>query len=342
MPNTAHKSATSVTLAPLQEKSPFEAFVQQYWKHGAALAGAISVAIVILHLRSEASRAERAGSWDAVATRTTVDPFTRALQAEAATWDSLAQELRGREAGPWARLLQAKRLVEDRKFDEARAALAAFKTDYAQHPLLTDALRWSDDDKGESLVACIERRLAERAQWEALQPGLFANPLPEAGDPRVVLKTSKGEVVIALYPSRAPQHVSKFLELVDAKYFDGMAFHAVAAGQSASVGDPNTKAEDLTQWGQGGREIVLPFETSGLHHFEGALSAEQGEGAEESLGGRISLIVADNLLEDDTRVVFGTVESGLDVARQIAAAETDPASPARPKEPIRVLSASRQ
>lgn len=341
MPNTAHKSATSVTLAPLQEKSPFEAFVQQYWKHGAAVVVAISIGVVILHQRSQASRAKRAESWDVVATRATVDPFTRALQADAATWDSLALELKGRDAGPWARLLQTKRLVEDRKYDEARAALAALRADYPKHPLLTDALRWSNDDKGASLVESIEQRLAERAQWESARAELFANPPPEAGAPRVSLKTSKGDVVIALYPARAPQHVAKFLELVDSKYFDGLAFHAVAAGQSASLGDPTTKAEDMALWGQGGQDITLPYEETGLHHFAGAISAEEGLKPKESLGGRFSLVVADSLLEDDTRVVFGTIESGLDIARQIAAAETDPNAPSRPKEAVRVLSAAR-
>lgn len=342
MPNTAHKSATSVTLAPLQEKSPFEAFVQQYWKHAAVLAVAISAGVVILHLRSKASRAERSESWDTVASRATVDPFTRALQADVATWDSLAQELRGRPAGPWARLLQAKRLVEDRKYDEARAAIAALKADYPQHPLLADSLRWSEDDSGASLVSTIESRLAQRSEWEATRSELFANPPADPAAPRVAFKTSKGDLVVALYPSKAPQHVAKFLELVDANYYDGMAFHAVAAGQSASLGDPNTKSEDLTLWGQGGKDLVLPFESSGLHHFEGALSAEDGANPKESLGGRFSFIVGDSLLEDDTRVVFGTIESGLDIARQIAAAETDPSSPSRPATAIRVLSAARQ
>lgn len=342
MANTAHKSATSVTLAPLQEKSQFELFVQRYWKHAAIAAVAVAGVVVALHQRSQAARLERAESWDALVSRATVDPFSRALQADVATWDSLAQELKGRDAGPWTRLFQAQKLVEDRKYDEARAAIAQLRADYPQHPLVVDSLTWSEDDKGASLLATIERRLSEREAWEGAHSTLFANPKPEPTDPRVVFNTSKGEIVVALYQSKAPQHVAKFLELVDAKHFDGMAFHAVAAGQSASVGDPNTKTEDTSVWGQGGLDVVLPFETSGLHHFEGALSAEEGSNPKESLGSRFSFIVADNLLEDDTRVVFGTIESGLDVARQIAAAETDPSAPGRPKEPIRVVSAQRR
>ncbi len=342
MANTAHKSATSVTLAPLQEKSQFELFVQQYWRHAAVAAIAVAGAVVVLHQRSQAERLERAKSWDALVARTTVDPFTRELQADDATWSALALELKGKDSGPWARLFQAKKLLDERKYDEARAAIGQLRAEYPQHPLVVDSLRWSDDDKGASLLQTIEQRLSQRGAWEGARPELFGHPKPDASDPRIVFKTSKGDIEVALYQSKAPQHVAKFLELVAAQYFDGMAFHGVAAGQSASIGDPNTKSDDTSTWGQGGRDIVLPFETSGLHHFEGALSAEEGANPKESLGSRFSFIVADSLLEDDSRVVFGSIQSGLDVARQIAAAETDPSAPGRPKEPIRILSAQRQ
>lgn len=342
MANTAHKSATSVTLAPLQEKSQFELLVQQYWKHAAAVTVVGAIAVVVLHQRSQATKAERQESWNTVVSRATLDPFTRALKADPSTWNELATTLKGRDAGPWARLMQAKQLVDDRKYDEAKAALAQLRTDYPGHPLLQSDWRWSEDDKGGSLIDVIEKRLAERAAWETSKANLFANPPPESSDPRVVFKTTKGDFTVAVYTSNAPQHAAKFLELVDAKHFDGMAVHEVAAGQSIDLGDPNTKGEDTATWGQGGRDIVLPTETTGLHHFAGALSALAGAEPKQSLPSRVSILVSDNLFQDDTRVVFGVVESGLDIARQIAAAETDPSVPRRPKDAIRILSAARQ
>jgi hypothetical protein len=76
MANTAHKSATSVTLAPLQEKSQFELLVQQYWKHAAAVTVVGAIAVVVLHQRSQATKAERQESWNTVVSRATLDPFT--------------------------------------------------------------------------------------------------------------------------------------------------------------------------------------------------------------------------------------------------------------------------
>ncbi|CAB1056800.1 Peptidyl-prolyl cis-trans isomerase PpiB (EC [Olavius sp. associated proteobacterium Delta 1] len=46
-------------------------------------------------------------------------------------------------------------------------------------------------------------------------------------NPKVVLETSKGKIVLELYPDNAPETVKNFLNYVDAKFYDGMIFHRV-------------------------------------------------------------------------------------------------------------------
>jgi cyclophilin family peptidyl-prolyl cis-trans isomerase len=46
-------------------------------------------------------------------------------------------------------------------------------------------------------------------------------------NPKVVLETSKGKIVLELYPDNAPETVKNFLSYVDAKYYDGTIFHRV-------------------------------------------------------------------------------------------------------------------
>ena len=46
-------------------------------------------------------------------------------------------------------------------------------------------------------------------------------------DPLVELDTSKGKIVLALYPQKAPETVKNFLGYVDAKFYDGTIFHRV-------------------------------------------------------------------------------------------------------------------
>ena len=51
-----------------------------------------------------------------------------------------------------------------------------------------------------------------------------------ADEPRVRLETSMGDIVLALFPDRAPATVDNFLRLVDDDFYDGLIFHRVVAG----------------------------------------------------------------------------------------------------------------
>jgi peptidyl-prolyl cis-trans isomerase B (cyclophilin B) len=48
-----------------------------------------------------------------------------------------------------------------------------------------------------------------------------------SGPPAVVVTTSKGRIVIDLYPEQAPATVANFLKYVDAKFYDNTVFHRV-------------------------------------------------------------------------------------------------------------------
>jgi cyclophilin family peptidyl-prolyl cis-trans isomerase len=47
------------------------------------------------------------------------------------------------------------------------------------------------------------------------------------GNPKVLLDTSQGKIVLELYPDKAPETVKNFLSYIDAKYYDGLIFHRV-------------------------------------------------------------------------------------------------------------------
>ncbi len=49
----------------------------------------------------------------------------------------------------------------------------------------------------------------------------------EAENPRVVLDTSEGKIVLELYMEKAHDTVQNFLGYIDAKFFDGTIFHRV-------------------------------------------------------------------------------------------------------------------
>ncbi len=79
----------------------------------------------------------------------------------------------------------------------------------------------------------IEQPAAPAPETEP-EPQARAEPEPAppapAGPPRVRMSTDQGDLVLELYPDRAPQTVENFLEYVDANFYDGTIFHRVIPG----------------------------------------------------------------------------------------------------------------
>ena len=49
-------------------------------------------------------------------------------------------------------------------------------------------------------------------------------------NPQVVMETSKGDIVLELYPDKAPLTVKNFLDYIDAGFYSGTVFHRVIPG----------------------------------------------------------------------------------------------------------------
>lgn len=332
MANPTHKSATSVTLAPLAEKSTFALFVSKYWIHGLGLFLAIAGYVIYRHQAETTRQAARDKSWEAVDSRTDLAGFPRIPTAPPEVMASLATELKGTDAGPWSRWLEANALLGERKFDEAKAALDALRTEYPEHPLVKQV--WAVDGTSESLVAAWTSGIAARKAWEEQHPSLFANPQPAADAPKVRLKTELGDIEVTLYRDRAPEHVQNFLDLAASGYYSGTKLYRIDSQMGVDGGDPLTREDDLAKWGTGGGDKVLQFKETGLYHFKGVLTAAAGTARKESLGSRFSILTEDRHDLDGQRVVFGVVTGGMDIVRQLANAAQASDGSGRPEKPV--------
>jgi cyclophilin family peptidyl-prolyl cis-trans isomerase len=52
-------------------------------------------------------------------------------------------------------------------------------------------------------------------------------PVAAVDNPKVILDTTKGQIIIELYPDKAPETVKNFLAYVDAGFYNGTIFHRV-------------------------------------------------------------------------------------------------------------------
>ena len=137
-------------------------------------------------------------------------------------------------------------------------------------------------------------------------------------NPRVLLKTDRGDILLELFEDQAPNTVANFISLVDSGFYDGTAFHRVIPAFMAQGGDPNSKDNDPGNDGRGGPPYTIACECDQPDtrmHFAGSLSMAH---AGKDTGGSqffITHLPTDHLNGQHT--VFGRVIDGLPVARDL-------------------------
>jgi cyclophilin family peptidyl-prolyl cis-trans isomerase len=140
--------------------------------------------------------------------------------------------------------------------------------------------------------------------------------------PRVLLKTSQGDVIVELFENEAPNTVANFLALVEQGFYNGLVFHRVLPGSMAQGGDPNGN-------GSGGPGYCIPAEfTRAEHrlHFRGSLAMGRSE-SPDSAGSQFYLMFAPKPSWDGKYTVFGRMLQGFEVLAKLQ--RIDPSRPAR-------------
>jgi cyclophilin family peptidyl-prolyl cis-trans isomerase/predicted DsbA family dithiol-disulfide isomerase len=125
--------------------------------------------------------------------------------------------------------------------------------------------------------------------------------------------TDKGNIVVELDPSAAPQTVNNFIYLANNGFYDGLTFHRVEPGFVIQGGDP-------AGTGGGGPGYNVPPEIK-LPHVDGAIAmARQGgdPATTPSSGSQFYITVGAQDFLNDNYTAFGRTTSGLEVVRAIA------------------------
>jgi cyclophilin family peptidyl-prolyl cis-trans isomerase len=88
----------------------------------------------------------------------------------------------------------------------------------------------------------------------------------------VVMKTTKGTIKFKFYTNDAPSTAKRFAELVQAKFYNGLAFHRVVPGFVVQAGDPKSKNKNDATVGTGGSGQKLKAEFNGRKHVRGTVA----------------------------------------------------------------------
>ena len=124
-----------------------------------------------------------------------------------------------------------------------------------------------------------------------------------------------------LYPEKAPQSVTNFVELCEHNYYDGLIFHRVIPGFMIQGGCP-----EGTGMGGPGYCIKGEFFYNGvkneLKHKRGVLSMARAQ-SPNSAGSQFFVMHADARHLDGQYAAFGKVTAGLEVVDAIAGVKTN-------------------
>jgi cyclophilin family peptidyl-prolyl cis-trans isomerase len=177
--------------------------------------------------------------------------------------------------------------------------------------------------------------LAAFALLAAVAPGTKAHP-------QVTLDTSKGKIVIELYPDKAPKTVENFLRYVKSGFYDGTVFHRVIAGFMIQGG-----GMDATGTQKPTQPPVQNESNNGLPNDRGTIAMARTSDP-HSATSQFFINVVDNKSLNYKEgggprgwgyTVFGKVVQGMDVADAIAAVQTSKPGD-QPVEPVLIRKAT--
>ncbi len=139
---------------------------------------------------------------------------------------------------------------------------------------------------------------------------------------KVRLKTSAGDIVLELYPDKAPKSVENFLQYVRDKHYDGTVFHRVIDGFMIQGGGFTGEFKEKAT------RAPIPLEaTNGLRNDRGTVAMAR-TGDPNSATSQFFINVGNNNMlnapnpDGHGYTVFGKVVSGMDVVDKIRNART--------------------
>ena len=152
--------------------------------------------------------------------------------------------------------------------------------------------------------------------------------MAEIKDPEntLILDTTKGKVVIEMFPDLAPGHVERIKELARAGEYDGVVFHRVIDGFMAQTGDVQFGNKSKSSFnparaGMGGSSKPdLKAEFSNVNHGRGACSMARAQNP-NSANSQFFICFDDAGFLNRQYTVWGQVIEGMENVDQIKRGE---------------------
>ena len=160
----------------------------------------------------------------------------------------------------------------------------------------------------------------------------YAAPPPMTINPDTtylaLIRTNKGDIILELFASEAPQTVNNFVFLAREGYYDGVSFHRIIVDFMIQTGDP-------TGTGAGGPGYHFADETVSRAYTKGIVA--MANSGPDTNGSQFFIMHGSKVKLQPRYTIFGQVTEGLDAVDQIATSPVRPNAQGQvtsPTEPI--------
>jgi len=166
-------------------------------------------------------------------------------------------------------------------------------------------------------------------EQQKVRPAVAATPPRVTGNPKAVIKTSKGELSVDLFEKKARNTVANFITLADAGFYDKLS---EGEGKQQFIylmkddgGPILIQTGSPTNDPEGGPGYSVPDEVNDKKHVKGAMVMvvaydENSKVIPDSAGSQFFICLKDVPFYDHqlTNTVFGQVSGGMDVLDKLA------------------------
>ena len=186
--------------------------------------------------------------------------------------------------------------------------------------ILIDGKIWQGPRDLQNLEAVVKLTLMENRMFTACPP-MTIDPTKQY---IATLKTTKGDIVIQLYPDKAPITVNSFVFLAKNGWFDGDIFHRVMLDFVAQTGDPSGT-------GYGAPGYAFKDEIDPNLKFDKPGVVGMANAGPDSNGSQFFITYTAQPTLDGKYTIFGQVIQGMDVAAKLT--PRDPSQTTTPLPP---------
>jgi peptidylprolyl isomerase len=155
--------------------------------------------------------------------------------------------------------------------------------------------------------------------------------MPAIGDERILLRTSRGDLVVGLYDGVAPKHAAQIRKLVRLGVYDSTTIFRVEPGFVAQITNAQNRQQPLTAE-QSKAIAPIPAEFSKLPHRTGTVSMARDDDDVNSAETSFSFVLGRSPHLDRKYTVIGEVEHGHKLLAMIGKEPRDWRN--RPRTPI--------